>query len=68
MYNKELLISRMSLSGKSRKECADALHMHYNTFCSYLNGKRSWGVEDANHLCEYLGISDNNVKCAIFLS
>lgn len=67
MVNTALLCDRISAAGFTHADVAKAIGMSKNTFSAYLNGKKSFRVDQINIMCELLNIHDNDAKIQIFL-
>lgn len=68
LMNKQLLLSVMVREDCPRKACAEAIKMSLSSFNRKLNGKSSFTVDEADNICQFLGITDAQTKVDIFLS
>ena len=73
MVNVNKLKSRMVLSGHTQKTlvaemCERGLPMTENTFSAKMNGRSQFYVEDAQVICDILGIDSAEDKADIFLA
>ena len=65
-YNK--LKGAMVQAGYTQLSFAKQLNMSKNTLNAKMNGKSKIYIDEANVMCEVLGIVDEKEKCDIFLS
>lgn len=73
MVDVNKLKSHMVLAGYTQKTLVAKLRdkgfpMTENTFSAKMNGKSQFYVEDAQAICEILGIEKSEDKAAIFLA
>ena len=73
MVDVNKLKSRMVLAGHTQKTLVAELRskgysMTENTFSAKMNGKSQFYVEDAQAICEILGITKSEDKAEIFLA
>ena len=73
MVNVNKLKSRMVLAGHTQKTlvselCKKGFQMSENTFSAKMTGKSQFYVEDAQAICEILGIETSEEKAEIFLA
>ena len=73
MVDVNKLKSRMVLVGHTQKTlvaelCAKGFPMTENTFSAKMNGRSQFYVEDAQAICEILGIDKAEDRAAIFLA
>ncbi len=73
MVNVNKLKARMVLSGHTQKTlvaemCERGLTMTENTFSAKMNGRSQFYVEDAQVICDILGIDRSEEKAEIFLA
>lgn len=54
--------------GFSQVSLASQLGMSKNTLNAKLNGRAKITVDEAKELCDVLGLTDNKIKCEIFLT
>ena len=67
MVQTNLLKGKIVSSGVSRKELAEKAHMAESTLSDKINGKRSFTVDEAEIICDVLGIESCEEKVSIFL-
>lgn len=65
--NMNLFREAMLLSGRTCGGCAEQIGVNKNTFSKVMSGQRSLTVKEAEILCDYFNITNNNIKVAIFL-
>lgn len=68
MTNKNLLLSELAKNGMTARDLSADIGMTKNSFSNKINGKTSFTIEEAKKICDRLNISDDNIKCAIFLA
>ena len=73
MVNANKLRSRMVLAGYTQKTLVDELRskgftMTENTLSAKMNGRSQFYVEDAQAICEILGIDNPDDRVDIFLA
>lgn len=67
MVQTNLLKGKIVASGISRKSLAQQVHVSESTLSDKINGKRSFTLDEAERICEILGIESCEEKVAIFL-
>ena len=67
MVNRNMLKGKIAEAGLTQTELAARIGIGYNTLSYKLNGKKSFTVEEADKICNALGIRDNETKALIFL-
>ena len=60
------LKAAMARKGFSQRKLADKANINRNTLAGKLSGRRSFDVEEAQRICEALGITDPKEKSFIF--
>ncbi|MBQ4544086.1 MAG: helix-turn-helix transcriptional regulator [Oscillospiraceae bacterium] len=67
MVDTKKLRGRMAEMGYSQTSLAKHLQINKNTLNAKMNGRSDFSVDDALKICNALNISDDKMKCEIFL-
>lgn len=67
MANMRKLKGIMAEAGFTQRALSKEIGMGFTTFNSKINEKSSFNVDEAQKICDVLGIVDPSVKCQIFL-
>ena len=68
LLNTNLLKAAITRAGLTQQGFAEAIGISQNTLTAKLKGKRCFNLDEIDRTCDVLGISENEEKCAIFLS
>ena len=68
MLNVNLLKAAIVRAGHTQQTFAQSIGISQNTLTNKLNGKRCFNLDEIDKACDVLNITENEEKCAIFLS
>jgi lambda repressor-like predicted transcriptional regulator len=68
MVDTMLFKAEMVRSGHTQRSLSKAAKMSVNSLNAKLNNKGIFDTEEVQRICDVMGITDNDLKCKIFLA